>query len=86
MWTTAAFGRPFCSLDGARLATTHSSAPVEARTAAGVSEGLIRVSVGLEHPDDLIADLSNALEHCSPYGKTAAAACEKLDVKRIMGR
>jgi hypothetical protein len=51
-----------------------------------VSEGLIRVSVGLEHPDDLIADLSNALEHCSPHGKTAAAACEKLDVKRIMGR
>jgi methionine-gamma-lyase len=29
-----------------------------------VSEGLIRVSVGLEHPDDLIADLSYALEHC----------------------
>jgi cystathionine beta-lyase/cystathionine gamma-synthase len=43
--------------------TTHSGVPVEARAAAGVSEGLIRVSVGLEHPDDLIADLSNALEH-----------------------
>jgi methionine-gamma-lyase len=39
-------------------------APVDARAAAGVSEGLIRISVGLEHPDDLIADLSNALEHC----------------------
>jgi methionine-gamma-lyase len=44
--------------------TTHSGVPVQARVAAGVSEGLIRVSVGLEHPDDLIADLSNALEHC----------------------
>jgi cystathionine beta-lyase/cystathionine gamma-synthase len=44
--------------------TTHSGVPIEARAAAGVSEGLIRVSVGLEHPDDLIADLSNALEHC----------------------
>ncbi|MBN3756171.1 cystathionine gamma-synthase family protein [Paraburkholderia sp. Tr-20389] len=44
--------------------TTHSGVPAEARLAAGVSEGLIRVSVGLEHPDDLIADLSNALEHC----------------------
>jgi cystathionine beta-lyase/cystathionine gamma-synthase len=43
--------------------TTHSGVPVDARAAAGVSEGLIRVSVGLEHPDDLIADLSNALEH-----------------------
>ncbi|CAD6531440.1 cystathionine gamma-synthase family protein [Paraburkholderia sabiae] len=44
--------------------TTHSGVPVEARLAAGVSDGLIRVSVGLEHPDDLIADLSHALEHC----------------------
>lgn len=44
--------------------TTHSGVPAAARAAAGVSEGLIRVSVGLEHPDDLIADLSNALEHC----------------------
>ncbi|WP_109475933.1 cystathionine gamma-synthase family protein [Paraburkholderia sp. C35] len=44
--------------------TTHSGVPAQARAAAGVSEGLIRISVGLEHPDDLIADLSNALEHC----------------------
>jgi cystathionine beta-lyase/cystathionine gamma-synthase len=44
--------------------TTHSGVPVDARAAAGVSEGLIRVSVGLEHADDLIADLSNALERC----------------------
>ncbi|ACC74687.1 cystathionine gamma-synthase family protein [Paraburkholderia phymatum] len=44
--------------------TTHSGVPAEVRLAAGVSEGLIRASVGLEHPDDLIADLSNALEHC----------------------
>jgi cystathionine beta-lyase/cystathionine gamma-synthase len=44
--------------------TTHSGVPAEARAKAGVSEGLIRVSVGLEHPDDLIADLSYALEHC----------------------
>ena len=44
--------------------TTHSGVPADARAAAGVSEGLIRVSVGLEHPDDLIADLSYALEHC----------------------
>lgn len=44
--------------------TTHSGVPAEARAAAGVSEGFIRLSVGLEHPDDLIADLSYALEHC----------------------
>ncbi len=40
--------------------TTHSGVPAEARALAGVSEGLVRVSVGLEHPADLIADLENA--------------------------
>ena len=44
--------------------TTHSGVPAAARAAAGVTEGLIRVSVGLEHPDDLIADLSEALAQC----------------------
>ncbi|MDR5780697.1 cystathionine gamma-synthase family protein [Caballeronia sp. LZ065] len=44
--------------------TTHSGVPADVRAAAGVSEGLIRLSVGLEHPDDLIADLSSALQHC----------------------
>lgn len=41
--------------------TTHSGVPAAAREAAGVSEGLIRVSIGLEHADDLIADLDQAL-------------------------
>lgn len=40
--------------------TTHSGVPAEARAQAGVSEGLIRLSVGLEHPADLIADLDRA--------------------------
>lgn len=40
--------------------TTHSGVPTEARAQAGVSEGLIRLSVGLEHPADLIADLDRA--------------------------
>jgi methionine-gamma-lyase len=29
---------------------------------AGISDGLIRVSVGLEHVDDIIADLAQALD------------------------
>ncbi|HRN74934.1 cystathionine gamma-synthase family protein [Ottowia sp.] len=41
--------------------TTHSGVPAAAREAAGVSEGLIRVSIGLEHAEDLIADLDQAL-------------------------
>ncbi len=42
--------------------TTHSGVPVESRNAAGVTEGLIRISVGLEDPDDLIADLEAAFK------------------------
>ena len=30
-------------------------------TEAGISDGLVRLSIGLEHPDDLIADLGHAL-------------------------
>ena len=41
--------------------TTHSFVSPEARAANGVTEGLIRLSVGIEHPDDLIADLDRAL-------------------------
>jgi cystathionine beta-lyase/cystathionine gamma-synthase len=44
--------------------TTHSGVPPEVRAQVGVSEGLIRVSIGLEHPDDLIADLDEALQRC----------------------
>lgn len=42
--------------------TTHSGVPVEARAAAGVTDGLIRISIGLEHPDDLIEDLKQAFD------------------------
>jgi cystathionine beta-lyase len=40
---------------------THASVPREARVAAGIHDSLVRLSVGLEHPDDLIADLEEAL-------------------------
>ncbi|MCX7829221.1 MAG: O-acetylhomoserine aminocarboxypropyltransferase/cysteine synthase [Thermanaerothrix sp.] len=41
--------------------TTHSQLPQEDRRAAGIDDGLIRLSVGLEDPEDLIADLEAAL-------------------------
>ncbi len=41
---------------------SHASMPLEYRQAVGISDGLIRLSVGLEDPDDLIADLSQALK------------------------
>lgn len=40
--------------------TTHAKLSQEARTKAGIHDGLIRLSVGLEDPHDLIADLENA--------------------------
>jgi O-succinylhomoserine (thiol)-lyase len=41
---------------------SHASMTLEARRAAGISEKTIRLSVGIEHPDDLVADLKQALE------------------------
>jgi cystathionine beta-lyase len=40
---------------------THKSIPAEKRKAAGVSDSLVRLSVGLEEAEDLIADLQQAL-------------------------
>jgi cystathionine beta-lyase/cystathionine gamma-synthase len=42
-------------------ATSHAGLTPEQREAAGISDGLVRMSVGLEDPDDLIDDLRNAL-------------------------
>lgn len=41
--------------------TTHSKLPVEERLDCGITDGVIRISVGLEHPDDLTEDLARAL-------------------------
>ena len=42
---------------------THASVPKEERDRIGLTDSLIRVSVGLEDAEDLITDLSTALEH-----------------------
>jgi methionine-gamma-lyase len=42
--------------------TTHYAVAPEQRLAGGITDGTIRLSVGLEHVDDLIADLRQALE------------------------
>jgi O-acetylhomoserine (thiol)-lyase len=43
--------------------TTHSQLSVEDQLKSGVTPGYVRLSIGLEHPDDLIADLTQALEN-----------------------
>jgi methionine-gamma-lyase len=42
--------------------TTHSGIPPETRARIGIGEGLVRLSVGIEEPADLIADLDQALK------------------------
>ena len=42
--------------------TTHSKLKEEERLAVGITPGLIRVSVGLEHLDDILADIHQAIE------------------------
>jgi O-succinylhomoserine sulfhydrylase len=41
--------------------TTHSKLSEEERKAVGITPGLIRLSVGLEHPDDILEEIKNAL-------------------------
>ena len=45
--------------------TTHHRMDAEALAAAGIGEGLVRLSIGLEDPDDLIGDLSRALRRAT---------------------
>lgn len=45
---------------------THAAVPQENREAMGISDSLLRLSVGLEHTDDLIADLNYAFEQVKP--------------------
>ena len=43
---------------------THAEVPKEDRLARGLTDGLVRISVGIENIDDIIQDLSSALEKC----------------------
>ncbi len=52
--------------------TTHSQLSTEERLATGVTDGYIRLSVGIEHIDDIIADLDQALLAASTATPLAA--------------
>jgi len=43
---------------------THAEVPKEDRLARGLTDGLVRISVGIENMDDIIKDLSSALKKC----------------------
>ena len=40
---------------------THAPVPREERLAAGITDGLVRISIGIEDVEDIIADLDNSL-------------------------
>ena len=49
------------SLAGHPASMTHAAIPKEEREKLGVTDSLIRLSVGVEHIDDLIADLAQSM-------------------------
>jgi methionine-gamma-lyase len=50
------------TLASAPAAMTHLSVPDERKVAMGITDNLVRISIGIEDPDDLIADFSQALD------------------------
>jgi O-succinylhomoserine sulfhydrylase len=44
--------------------TTHSKLSEEERLSVGITPGLVRISVGLEFVDDIIYDITQALDKC----------------------
>ena len=44
--------------------TTHSKLSVAEKTAVGITDGLVRISVGLEHISDIVEDIQQALDKC----------------------
>ncbi len=60
-WVASSLGGTH-TLVGHAASTTHRQLDAAARRAAGIADGLIRVSVGLEDVGDIVADLERALE------------------------
>ena len=51
--------KPPCN---SQASTTHNKLSLEDREAVGITDGMVRLSVGLEHPEDIQNDLAQALE------------------------
>jgi O-acetylhomoserine (thiol)-lyase len=54
--------------------TTHQQLTPEEQLAAGVTPGYVRLSIGIEHPDDILADLTQALTKAEAGGGARKAA------------
>jgi len=56
--------------------TTHQQLSSQEQLAAGVTPGYVRLSVGLEHPEDILGDLEQALEAAGGAERELALAAE----------
>lgn len=59
---------------------THAAMSAEARAAAGIGDGLLRLSVGIEHVDDLVADIAAALDRALDVLGTGAAQTRQVAI------
>ena len=60
-WVATSLGGTH-TLVGHAASTTHRQMDPAARRAAGIADGLVRVSVGIEDVDDIVDDFERALE------------------------
>jgi len=63
---------------------THKTIPVEKRRAAGVTDGLVRLSVGLEDAEDLIADLRQALDRLVVKDDASASRAAERKLEKVI--
>jgi cystathionine beta-lyase/cystathionine gamma-synthase len=59
---------------------THASVTPELRLQLGITDGLVRLSCGVEDTEDLLADLEHALQGMPEGGRRGAAKREKASV------
>ena len=60
---------------------THASMDEAARATAGIEISLLRLSVGIEHADDLVADLGAALDDAYALASDSYADAESPEVR-----
>jgi cystathionine beta-lyase/cystathionine gamma-synthase len=60
---------------------THAGVPREEREKSGIREGLLRLSVGLEEPREILADLDRALEATREFAAATPAPAPLADAE-----
>jgi cystathionine gamma-synthase len=64
---------------------THAAMPPEARAVAGIGDGLLRISVGIEDPRDLCADIEAALARVQALAESSTAATARSAIEKRVG-